>query len=134
MPADQNRTPEYRYNGDVKLMQSISGARDHGEAVPFWIVAAGEKYNFTARWWAHERYQGVVDHFAGRTLFEQVGEAGHHHPPLRNVLDLRGRTDLRQLVRLVHHAQGVLCPVTLLMHLLERREACKTLISATECW
>jgi hypothetical protein len=29
----------------------------------------------------------------------------------------RGRTDLRQLVRLVYHAQGVLCPVTLLMHL-----------------
>jgi ADP-heptose:LPS heptosyltransferase len=33
------------------------------------------------------------------------------------VLDLRGKTDLRQLVRLVYHAQGVLCPVTLLMHL-----------------
>ena len=46
-----------------------------------------------------------------------MGEAGHHHPPLRNVLDLRGQTDLRQLVRLVYHAQGVLCPVTLLMHL-----------------
>ena len=33
------------------------------------------------------------------------------------MLDLRGKTDLRQLVRLVHHAQGVLCPVTLHMHL-----------------
>ena len=30
---------------------------------------------------------------------------------------MRGKTDLRQLVRLVHHAQGVTCPVTLLMHL-----------------
>ena len=85
--------------------------------VPFWIVAAGGKYDFTAKWWAHERWQQVVDHFAGRILFVQVGEKGHHHPPLRGVLDLRGKTDLRQLVRLVHHAQGVLCPVTLLMHL-----------------
>ena len=59
----------------------------------------------------------VVERFAGRILFAQVGEAGHHHPALRGVLDLRGRTDLRQLVRLVHHAQGMLCPVTLLMHL-----------------
>ena len=59
----------------------------------------------------------VVERFAGRILFVQVGEAGHHHPALRGVLDLRGRTTLRQLVRLVHHAQGVLCPVTLLMHL-----------------
>src|SRR5690606_30661200 len=34
-----------------------------------------------------------------------------------NVIDLRGKTDIRQLVRLVHHSQGVLCPVTFLMHL-----------------
>ena len=53
----------------------------------------------------------------GASFFVQVGEAGHHHPALRGVLDLRGKTDLRQLVRLVHHAQGVLCPVTLHMHL-----------------
>ena len=59
----------------------------------------------------------VVERFAGRILFVQVGEAGHHHPALRGVLDLRGKTTLRQLVRLVHHAQGVLGPVTLLMHL-----------------
>ena len=85
--------------------------------VPFWIVAAGGKYDFTAKWWANERYQEVVDHFAGRILFVQVGEKGHHHPGLRGVLDLRGKTDIRQLVRLVHHAQGVLSPVTLLMHL-----------------
>jgi hypothetical protein len=41
----------------------------------------------------------------------------HHHPKLEGVIDLRGKTDLRQLVRLVYHAQGVLCPVTCLMHL-----------------
>jgi len=28
-----------------------------------------------------------------------------------------GKTNLRQLIRLMHHAQGVLCPVTLHMHL-----------------
>ncbi|RPJ72406.1 MAG: ADP-heptose--LPS heptosyltransferase, partial [Acidobacteria bacterium] len=49
--------------------------------------------------------------------FVQVGEAGHHHPPLRGAVDLRGRTDLRQLVRLVYHSEGVLSPVSLLMHL-----------------
>ncbi len=87
------------------------------EPVPFWIVNAGGKFDYTAKWWEHARYQAVVDHFRGRILFVQVGEKGHRHPPLRGVLDLRGRTDLRQLVRLVHHAQGVLCPVTLLMHL-----------------
>jgi ADP-heptose:LPS heptosyltransferase len=85
--------------------------------VPFWIVVAGGKRDFTTKWWDHQRYQRVIDHFADRILFVQVGESGHEHPPLRDVIDLRGRTDLRQLVRLVYHAQGVLCPVTLLMHL-----------------
>lgn len=85
--------------------------------VAFWIIAAGGKFDFTAKWWEHLRYQAVVDHFQGRILFVQVGEVKHHHPPLRGALDLRGKTDLRQLVRLMHHAQGVLCPVTLHMHL-----------------
>jgi ADP-heptose:LPS heptosyltransferase len=88
-----------------------------GDSKPFWIIVAGGKQDFTIKWWSQARYQQVVDHFLRRILFVQVGEAGHVHPPLRNVIDLRGKTDLRQLIRLVYHAQGVLCPVTLLMHL-----------------
>ncbi len=88
-----------------------------GEDLPYWVIAAGGKHDYTIKWWASERWQAVVDHFKGRVLFVQVGEDKHHHPPLRDVLDLRGKTKLRQLVRLMHHAQGVLCPVTCLMHL-----------------
>jgi len=88
-----------------------------GAAVPFWIVVAGGKFDFTIKWWDHARFQQVVDHFQDRVLFVQVGERDHAHQPLQNVIDLRGSTDLRQLVRLVYHAQGVLSPVTLLMHL-----------------
>ncbi|HEV2494488.1 MAG TPA: glycosyltransferase family 9 protein [Terriglobia bacterium] len=85
--------------------------------VPFWLVVAGGKSDFTIKWWDARRYQEVVDHFRGKILFVQVGERRHHHPPLNGVIDLRGRTDLRQLVRLVYHAQGVLGPVSLSMHL-----------------
>jgi hypothetical protein len=59
----------------------------------------------------------VVNHFRDKILFVQVGETGHYHPELSGVLDFRGRTTLREIVQLVHHAQGVLCPVTFLMHL-----------------
>ena len=58
-----------------------------------------------------------MDHFQGTVEFVQVGESDHHHPSLRNVIVLRGQTDLRQLVRLVYHAQGELTPVSLLMRL-----------------
>jgi ADP-heptose:LPS heptosyltransferase len=85
--------------------------------IPFWIVAAGGKYDVTIKWWQTERYQTVVDHFRDRIQFVQIGEYGHHHPRLDGVIDLRGRTDLRELIRLVYHAQGVLCPVTGVMHL-----------------
>ena len=88
-----------------------------GEDTPFWIVAAGGKYDLTIKWWQTERYQEVVDHFCGQIQFVQVGGDGHHHPKLKGVIDLRGRTSLRELIRLVYHSQGVLCSVTALMHL-----------------
>lgn len=110
------------FRGDVHLSVEERGwmsqvEEREGRGVRYWIIVSGGKRDFTAKWWDPARYQAVVDHFAGRIRFVQVGEAGHAHPPLRGVLDLRGQTTLRQLVRLVHHADGVLCPVTSLMHL-----------------
>jgi ADP-heptose:LPS heptosyltransferase len=110
-----------QFKGDIHLSGEekalpVPGDQEIGGR-PFWLIAAGGKFDFTIKWWDTARYQEVVDHFAGKLLFVQVGEAGHHHPPLKGVLDLRGETTLRELVRLVHHAQGVLSPVTLLMHL-----------------
>ena len=84
---------------------------------PCWVIAAGGKTDGTIKWGAPERWQAVVDHFRGRILLVQAGAARDRHPPLRGVLDLRGKTDVRQLVRLIHHSVGVLCPITSLMHL-----------------
>ncbi len=86
-----------------------------GRNVPYWIVNAGVKNDFTAKQWPH--YQELVDILQGRILFVQVGEAGHLHQPLRGALNLIGKTDQRQLVRLTHHASGVVCTTTFLMHL-----------------
>src|SRR5258706_6787323 len=94
-----------------------------GEDIPYWIIVAGGKYDYTIKWWHFRRYQKVVDHFLGKIQFVQVGETGHFHPPLHGVIDLRGKTNLRQIMRLVHHAQGVLCPVTFMMHLAAAVEA-----------
>jgi ADP-heptose:LPS heptosyltransferase len=88
-----------------------------GFDVPYWIIGAGGKFDLTIKWWSYRRYQQVVDHFRDRVLFVQVGDLGNYHPPLRGVLDLRGKTSLRQLVLLMRHAAGVVCGVTSLMHL-----------------
>lgn len=110
------------FHGDIHLSELekswMSQVRElTNQDIPYWIVVAGGKYDYTIKWWKTERYQEVVDHFRGKIQFVQIGEAGHHHPKLEGVIDLRGKTSLRQLVRLVYHAQGVLCPVTFLMHL-----------------
>ena len=114
------RTTEFR--GDLYISQAekdwfreIEGRE--GASLPFWLFASGGKFDFTAKWWAADRYQQVVDHFRGRIQFVQVGEDHHHHPAVDGVVDLRGQTTLRQLVRLMYHAQGSLSAVSLLMHL-----------------
>ncbi len=113
------RPTEFR--GDIHISdrekQWFSVMEGKRENPPFWLVTAGGKFDFTTKWWSHERYQRVVDHFRGRIEFVQVGESGHNHPPLEGVVDMRGDTNLRQLVRLMYHAQGALSPVSLLMHL-----------------
>jgi ADP-heptose:LPS heptosyltransferase len=84
---------------------------------PYWIIVAGGKSDYTIKWWNPVRFQEVVDHFRGKIQFVQVGASDDFHPQLTGVLDLRGKTSLRDLVRLVYRSSGVLCPVTFLMHL-----------------
>jgi FkbM family methyltransferase len=115
------RIPVTRFQGDIHLSAAEQeGPPPYAElGVPerFWIVVAGGKYDFTAKWWDPAAYQAVIDHFRGRIAFVQCGEQGHWHPRLKGVTDLVGRTGTRDFVRLIHHADGVLCGVTFAMHL-----------------
>jgi ADP-heptose:LPS heptosyltransferase len=110
------------FKGDVHLSKQerdmpSTVAQRVGCDLPYWIVVAGGKYDYTIKWWHSRRYQAVVDHFRDRIQFVQVGEEGHYHPRLDGVFDMCGQTTLRQLIQLVYNAAGVLCPVTFLMHL-----------------
>jgi ADP-heptose:LPS heptosyltransferase len=115
------RVPVTRFAGDLHLTaqerQGPPPGADRGVPERFWIVIGGGKYDFTAKWWDPASYQGVVDHFRGRLTFVQCGEEGHWHPRLDGAVDMVGRTTTREFVRLIYHAEGVLCPVTFAMHL-----------------
>lgn len=88
-----------------------------GRKQRFWLINAGRKNDYTCKFWGTENYQKVVNDLRGKVLFVQVGAAEHHHPPLKNVLNLTGKTDMRQLIRLAYHADGGLGGVTFLQHL-----------------
>jgi len=85
--------------------------------IKYWVINAGIKQDFTAKDWGHANYQAVVDMLHGRIQFVQVGAIEHDHKPLKNVINLIGKTDARQLIRLCFNAEGGLGPVTFNMHI-----------------
>jgi len=117
------RIPVTKFCGDIHLSDEekswISQVEEDsiGFGGNFWIIVAGGKRDYTTKWWDPVRYQSVVDYFRGKIKFVQVGQANHYHPKLSGVIDLVGKTDVRQLIRLVYHSVGVLCPITFAMHL-----------------
>lgn len=114
------RIPLTEFKGDIHISDVerswMSQINEMGIYDDFWILMAGGKYDYTSKWWNPASYQAVVDHFQGKVRFVQCGEKGHWHPPLKGVINLVGKTDLRQFIRLVYHSVGVVCPVTFAMH------------------
>lgn len=98
----------------------IDQVRHHftdGRKIPFWLINAGIKNDYTAKAWPIEYFQEVVNCTVGRIQWVQVGAKEHNHPKLEGAIDLRGKTDHRQLIRLAWHSCGGLGPVTYLQHL-----------------
>ena len=84
---------------------------------PYWVLNAGSTHRETIKQWDISRYQQIVDHFQGRIQFVQVGLAEDLHPTIDRVIDLRGKTTLRELIRVMYHAAGVLTSPGLISHL-----------------
>lgn len=109
--------------GDIHLSREEYGWKsmphERHNVQRYWLICAGGKTDFTTKWYPALHWQRVVDYFAGRIQFVQVGASGdgHYHPKLDGVINLVGQTDVRQLVRLVHSACGVVCGITSLMHM-----------------
>jgi ADP-heptose:LPS heptosyltransferase len=74
----------------------------------YWVVCSGGKKDFTTKIWPY--YQGVVE----KARFIQVGTKDHE--PLYGVKNMLGKTSLRDLFYIVQTSRGVLCGVSLLMH------------------
>lgn len=114
------KIPVTTYWGDIHISDQekgwISQIEEMGIKDRFWIIMAGGKTDYTCKWSNPFYYQRIIDHFKGKITFVQCGEKHHFHPPLNGVVNLIGKTDLRQFIRLIYHSSGVLCPVTFAMH------------------
>lgn len=112
--------PQGPFRPDVYLSENEKNplplSRELGD---YWIVDAGYKKDFTLKNWGLSRYQEVVDLLRGAVTFVQIGEGNpdHVHRGLNNVIDMIGKTGIRDFMRLVYHSSGVLTPVSFPMHL-----------------
>lgn len=106
-----------KFAGEVPVSPEEAAIRPLGLNTRYWVVAAGCKTGVPVKGWSTKNYQEVIDALRGRVLFVQVGSKSEWHPPLKGVVDAVGKTSVRQLIHLIHHAEGVLCPITSIMHL-----------------
>jgi hypothetical protein len=84
------------------------------------------RYFMSTKEWFPERFQEVVDRLKSQVNFVQIGQAGD--PPLSGVIDLRGRTTLRETAAVLaaselfvgligfpmHLARAVDCPAVII--------------------
>lgn len=119
--------PEH-YLTAAELRPAVPGA--------YWVVVAGGKVDFTAKWWPDSYWQTLIRSMPD-IKFVQVGRKEDRHPALLmdNVLDMRGSTTLRELTSLIANSQGVVCPVTCAMHLAAAcARPCVVLAGGREPW
>jgi len=119
-----------KFKGDIHISKKekswMSQIEEMGIKDDFWIIISGGKRDYTCKWPDPDTLQKVVDHYKDLITFVQVGDPSHHHPPLERVVNLIGKTDLRQFIRLIYHSVGVVCPVTFAMHAAAAIEMKKT--------
>ena len=84
----------------------------------YWVICSGGKSDFTNKMWGHDNYQKVVGKLSGKVRLVQVGENSIDHPPLYmcDGINMVGKTSLRDLFDITRRARGVICGVSLLMH------------------
>lgn len=102
-----------RFHGDIHLSDWEKGNHPIPDIdLPYWIVIAGGKNDFTTKWWSSKSYQKVIDHFVGKKKFVQLGSDKHNHPRLIGAIDFLGSTSIRDLIRFIYHSNGLLCQIT----------------------
>lgn len=103
--------------------------RERGARVPQQIAiqSAGldARFAMKTKQWFPERFQAVVNALRGNFNFVQIGSVDD--PPLEGVLDLRGKTSLRETAAILAHSLVYVGQVGMPMHL-ARAVECRSVI------
>ena len=89
----------------------------YGITQKYWVINAGAKNDTGLKQYPY--YQDVIDMLISKMDIKvvQIGQKTHLHKPLNGSIDMLGKTNLRELFRLIYHAEGVITCVSLPMHI-----------------
>jgi ADP-heptose:LPS heptosyltransferase len=104
-----------------------------GHSERYWVINAGSKSDFPLK--QYHRYQEVVNKLKDLDIaVVQCGVKSHSHKPLEGVIDMVGETpSVRELMRTIYHAEGLITCVSLPMHIAAAfRKPCVVVAGARE--
>ena len=87
---------------------------------PYWIFLSGGKKDYPTKIWSQTYWQQVIDATKDRVNWVQLGGGSSNHimhtPKNGIYANMVAKTDCRNFLRLIYHAEGVVCVVTAAMH------------------
>lgn len=86
----------------------------------YWVVVPGFKSDMTTKAYRSDWWQEAINKLCHKGLsFVQEGatKPDHFNPILENVLNLVNKTSIRDLIRNIYHAEGIISGVSLPMHI-----------------
>lgn len=117
--------PITKIGGDLRLTDAEKAWQAPWRTdIPVCILNAGSKEDFQVKQCDPREIQKVVDHYAGRIQFVQVGGRHHFHPRIRGAFDfVRDESpesvwrDFRWTMVAIYRAQLVISPISWPVHL-----------------
>jgi ADP-heptose:LPS heptosyltransferase/SAM-dependent methyltransferase len=99
-------------------------AQKKGISKKYWVLNAGSKNDNNIKQYPY--FKELVEKLKETAVFAdiagdnieivQIGQKDHEHKPLNGVISMIGETNIRELFRLIYHAEGVITCVSFPMH------------------
>lgn len=108
-------------------------------APPYWLFLAGGKTDFATKIWARQYWEKVIGTTRKDIHWVQCGGGSKNHIMHEKVPGVQSymvkKTSFRDFIRLIYHADGVVCAVTAAMHIAAAfNKPCIVIAGGREPW
>ena len=106
---------------------------------PYWVFLSGGKTDFRTKIWSRKYWQEVIASTKNDINWVQCGGGSKNHVMHERIDGVHSymvkRTKLRDFIRLIYHADGVVCVVTAAMHIAAAfNKPCVVIAGGREPW